>query len=509
MRARKLTAGSLAALLLTLILAGGALAGYEDIEGEVQEIVLDNGLKILLLERHEVPVFSFWTYVNVGGADEVTNLTGLAHMFEHMAFKGTQTVGTFDYKKEAKLFEKMDAVYLELRDERWKGENADADRIAELEAEFTELQEQANELVDANAFGRVVESNGGVGMNAMTSADATQYFYSMPSNKLEVWAALESDRYTNPVLREFYKERNVIVEERRMRTESNPQGRLFEEFLALAYLGHSYGQPTIGHRSDIEAYSRIDAYEFYERHYGAKNMVIAVVGDVYYDELKKLAEKYFSDIPPGNGGVHVRTVDPQQLGERRVVLEDPAQPFLMIGYHIPDARHEDMPAVSALADILGQGRSSRLYSSLVKESQTSLFTGCFAGLPGDRYPSLLIALGVPNAGVDIQDMEQDIYDEIELIKSEGVTAEELAGYKNRARAEFIQGLRGMMGMSGNIAIAAQLCYAEMVLGDWRELFRALDDIEAVTLEDVQRVANEYLVKSNRSVGMIVTENQDS
>ena len=294
-----------------------------------------------------------------------------------------------------------------------------------------------------------------------------------------------------------------------MRSESNPQGRLFEEFLALAYLGHPYGQPTIGHRSDIEAYSRIDAYDFYEKHYGARNMVIAVVGDVYRDELEKLADKYFSEIPPGNGGVHVRTVEPVQRGERRVVLEDPAQPFLLVGYHIPDARHPDMPAISALADILGQGRSSRLYSSLVKESQTALFTGSFVGLPGDRFPSLLVALGVPNSGVDPLDMEQAIYDEIERIKTEGITAEELTGYKNRARAEFIQGLRGMMGMSGNIAIAAQLCYAEEVLGDWHELFRALDDIDAVTLEDVQRVADEYLVKSNRSVGMIVTEKQDS
>lgn len=479
-----------------------AAAGYEDIENEVQEIVLDNGLKILLLERHEVPVFSFWTYVNVGGVDEATGLTGLAHMFEHMAFKGSTELGSTNYKKEKKLLDKMDLVYEELRAERWKGDKADPDRIAELETEFEELQDDAGELVVPNAFGRMVEENGGVGMNAMTSADATQYFYSMPSNQLELWALVESDRFVRPVLREFYKERNVIIEERRMRTESQPQGRLFEEFIAAAFLGHSYGQPTIGHRSDIEAYSRLDAYEFYEEHYGAKNMVVAVVGDVYYDDLKKVAKKYFGKIPPGHGEQPIRTIEPEQRGERRVTLVDSAQPFMFIGYHIPATSHADTPALEALADILGQGRSSRLSTSLIKDTQQALWAGSFTGFPGERFPNLLALVGLPNQGIDPIELEEAIYGEIDKILEDGITDEELAGYKQRARAQFIQGLEGNTGM------AAQLCWAEMILGDWRRLFTRLDEIGAITADEVQRVAQEYLVEKHRTVAMIVTE-QDS
>ena len=493
----------LSAILSLLAFAAiPATAGYEDIESEVQEIVLDNGLTILLLERHEVPVFSFWTYVNVGGVDESTGQTGLAHMFEHMAFKGSTELGSTDYKKERKLLDKMDDVYVELRAERWKDEAADADKIAALEAKFEELQTAAGDLVVPNAFGRMVEENGGVGMNAGTGADATQYFYSMPSNQLELWAMLESDRFVRPVLREFYKERNVIIEERRMRSESNAQGRLFEEFLAAAFLGHSYGQPVIGHRSDIEAYSRQDAYEFYEKHYGAKNMVLAVVGDVYYEDLKPIAEKYFGKIPPGHGEQYIRTIEPEQLGERRVTLEDSAQPFMFIGYHIPEARHADTPPLEALADILGQGRSSRLSTTLIKDTKQALWAGSFTGFPGERFPNMLVLVGLPNQGVEPLELEEAIYAEIDKILSDGVTSEELDGYKQRARAQFIQGLDGNGGMAG------QLCWAEMILGDWRKLFTQLDEINAITLEDITRVANEYLIKKHRTVAMIVTE-QDS
>jgi len=491
------------AAILVLLVALPASAGYEDLESEVKEIRLDNGLKILLLERHDVPIFSFWTYVNVGGVDEEGGKTGIAHMFEHMAFKGTHELGTHDFKKERKVLEKVDDVFDLLQAERLKYDHADEAKVAELEAEFDRLQEEADELVDTNAFGKLVEENGGVGMNAMTSWDATQYFYSFPSNKLELWCLLESDRFVNPVLREFYKEKNVILEERNMRTESQPQGRLFEEWMAVAYLGHPYGQPAIGHRSDIEAYSRRDALAFYEKHYGASNMVIAVVGDVYFDELERFAKKYFAKIPPGTGGQPIRTVEPKQLGERRVVIEESTQPFLFVGYHIPARQDADAPIVAALADILGQGRSSRLYTRMVKEEKLAVFSGCFPGLPGERYPALLTFIAVPNKDIDIADVEAAIYEEAARVAEEGVSEEELAGYKTRARAQFIQGLDSNQGMAG------QLCWAEMILGDWRELFGQIDQIENISVEDIQRVAGDIFEKSNRTVGLISTVDQDS
>ncbi len=493
-----------AAVVLTLLFvsaAGLAMAGYEDLENEVKEIVLDNGLKILLLERHDVPVFSFWTYVGVGGVDEDSGRTGIAHMFEHMAFKGTHELGSKDIKKELKALDRMDDVFDELQAEMLKGDLADPDRVAELQAEFDAIQDETDKLVDTNAFGKLVEEQGGVGMNAMTSWDATQYFYSFPSNKLELWCLMESDRFINPVLREFYKEKSIILEERNMRTESQPQGRLFEEWITTAYKGHPYGRPPIGHRSDIELWSRRDALEFWEKQYGAENMVIAVVGDVYEKDMRRFAEKYFSKIPTGSQ-VPVRTEEPKQLGERRVTLVEDSQPFMFIGYHIPAARHADRPAIGALADILGQGRSSRIYTRLVKDEQLAVYSGCFEGLPGDRYPGLLTFIAVPNKDIAVADVEAAIYDEAAKIVEQGITDEELQGYKTRARAGFIQGLEGNGGMAG------QLCWAEMILGDWRALFHQLEAIDAVTADDVKRVAGEIFHQNNRTVAVIETADGD-
>jgi len=490
----------LAVLALAALLApAAALAGYEDLANEVQEIVLDNGLKILLLERHDVPVFSFMTYVDVGAVDEDMNKGGLAHVCEHMAFKGTEEVGTRDYRRERELLEDMDALYAEMLAERLKGDLGDAERLSDLEAEFAELQERADALVEPNEFSKLVEINGGVGMNAATSTDATRYFYSLPSNQLEFWAAIESDRFINPVFRQFYKECNVISEERRQVVESSPQGRLYEEWVTLAYKAHPYGQPIIGHRSEIEAYTRPDAEAFFRSRYGAQKIVVAVVGDVYRDELERVARKYWGEVPPAPEAEALRLVEPEQLGERRVVLEDPSQPVVIVGYHVPDARHADTPAIDALADILGQGRSSRLYETLVKEEKSALFAMSFAGIPGDKYPNSLLVIGIPNSGVDPEDLEQAMLDQVDRVAAEGVTEAELAGYKNRARANFVRGLESNNGM------ANQLCYAEKVLGGWRHLFERLDRIEAVTAADVQRVAGEYLTQKNRTVGLLVTK----
>jgi predicted Zn-dependent peptidase len=494
---RKLSLFGLLCFLLTL----PSLAAYEDLEGEVQEIVLENGLRILLLERHEVPVFTFATLVEVGGVNEEQGRTGLAHMFEHMAFKGSQTLGAKDYRKEKKVLEKMDDVYDLLQAERFRGIRADEQRIAALEEEFEELQKQADELVDTNAFGRMVDQNGGVGMNAFTASDMTVYFYSFPSNKLELWALLESDRFVNPVLREFYKERNVVMEERRMRSESQPTGRLIEEALAISFKGHPYGQPVIGHRSDIAAFSRRDAQDFYERHYGAKNTIIAVVGDVYYEELEKLAKKYFSKIPAGSGGIPVRTKEPEQFGERRVTIKDPSQPMIFMGYHIPETVHPDFPACEALSDILGQGRSSRLHSKLVKDSQQALYAATWAGFPGTRFPSLMAVFAAPNQEIPVEELETALDAEIELLVSEGVSEEELAAYKNRGRASFIRGLDSNQGM------AMQLVSSESLMGDWREMFRGLEKIDALTLDELNRVAGEIFQKKNRSVAVMVTEKE--
>ncbi len=501
LKSRVFTALLCAALLCTSAVV--VAQSYKDLENEVQEFTLDNGIKFLVVERHDVPVFSFNTYLNVGSSDEVTGITGIAHILEHMAFKGTPEIGSTDYRKEKKAMAAEDAAFAALLAERNKGDLADPDKLVELEEAFTAAKDAAREFVVSNEFGQIVENNGGRGMNAGTWVDATNYFYHLPANRLELWAYLEGNRMAHPVLREFYTEKSgPVTEERRMRTDNNPFGMLMEQFQNMAFMAHPYHHSTIGYMSDIQGITRQDCEDFYRKYYVGKNITVAVVGDVDFAEVKRLAEKYFKDIsdaePP-----QVVTVEPVQLGERRLRVPHSSQPIYMVGYHIGSINHPDYPVYDALADILGQGRTSRLYKSLVKERKLAVQVVAISGFPDNKYPTLMGVLGVPAKDVTALEIEEIIFAEIELMKSEGVTEEELAGVKQRTKANFIRSLRG------NHGLAQQLCYFQFKTGDWRNTFRQVDLIEAVTVEDVQRVANEVLTEKNRTVAYIETVDEDS
>jgi predicted Zn-dependent peptidase len=486
-------------LLLGLILALPLTAGattFDELADQVQTFTLDNGLKFIVLERHDAPVFSFFTLVNVGAADEETGRTGLAHMFEHMAFKGTTSLGTKDYKAEQKTLDKLEEAYYALRNERLKGYDADSTKLEKLETTFKELQEEASEFVVTNRFGEVVEQAGGRSMNAFTGVDMTGYFYRLPSNKLEFWAILESDRFANPVMREFYTERDVVIEERRRSAESTPTGRLFTEMIGVAFLAHPYRDGVIGHRSDLESFSRTEAEELYSKYYVAGNMTIVLVGDVELGEVKKIAKKHFSKVPSGPIPPPVRTKEPKQLAERRVILVEDAQPVVVVGYHIPSNAHPDWYAYEMLSQILGSGRTSRLYESLVKKDKIATQTFVFSGQPGQKYPNLLGIFALVSEGEDPYEVEKALYEQIDKVIEEGVTEEELNKVRNRIKADFVRQVRGDLGL------AIQLAFAESMQGDWRELFRVLDKMAKVTAEDVQRIAKETLTRSNRTVGII-------
>ena len=485
----------------TAILEPATAQDLAAFEKRMTEFTLDNGLKFLLLERHEAPVVSFHTYADVGAVDEVRGITGMAHLFEHMAFKGTKTIGTKDYQAEAELMEKMDEIFLLLKAERHKGHPADQERIKQLEEKFQQLQAEAQKYLVHDEYEEVFSREGGSGFNAYTSQDATQYIVSLPSNKVELWMMLESDRFANPVLREFYKERQVVMEERRLSVENQPVGRLLEEFMAVAYKAHSYGDSIVGHMSDIETLTRAEAEAFFERYYSPGNLTIAIVGDVDPDKVKSLAIKYFGRIPSRPKPDPVETVEPPQLGERRVVVEDPAQPFVLIGYHKPDIHHPDDAVFDAITDIVGIGRTSRLYRSLVKEKRIAVAASGFQGMPGNKYPSLFLFYAVPARGHTNEECEQAIDAEIERLKNELVSPEELGKAKTRARASLIRQL------DSNSGLAALLTFYEVVTGDWRNLFGQLDKIEKVTAEDIRRVACEYFTTKNRTVGIIRTKEQ--
>jgi predicted Zn-dependent peptidase len=462
------------------------------------EFTLDNGLTFLVLERHEAPVVSFHTYADVGAVDEVRGITGLAHLFEHMAFKGTKTIGTKDYEAEKVAMAKMDEIFLELKAERRKEERADKAKLEQLQNQLKEAQNQAQQYLVHDEYEEVFSREGSSGFNAYTSQDATQYIVSLPSNKVALWMVLESDRFANPVLREFYKEREVVMEERRLSVESRPVGRLLEEFMAVAYKAHPYGDSIVGHMSDIATLTRAEAEAFFENYYSPSNLTIAIVGDVDPDQVKALATQYFGQIPSRPKPDPVETVEPQQLGERRVVVQDPSQPFVLIGYHKPNIHHPDDAVFDAITDIVGMGRTSRLYKSLVKEKRIAVAASGFQGMPGTKYPNLFLFYAVPSRGHTNEECEEAIDTEIERLKSELVTPEELAKAKTRARASLIRQL------ASNSGLAAQLTFYEVITGDWRNLFKQLDKIEKVTAEDIQRIAGEYFTTKNRSVGIIQT-----
>lgn len=490
---------ALRSLFALLLLAGAAVAGAQDLKSFEQRTTvhkLANGWTFIIVERPTAPVFSFATIADVGSAQEVPGITGLAHMFEHMAFKGTPNIGTTDYAAEKKALEALEAAYQAWQAERLAA-RPDPKKLEALQADFRAKQEEAARYVAHNEFDDVLTREGGVGMNATTGADETSYFYSLPANKVELFAFLESERFAHPVFREFYEERDVVREERRMSYESRPIGRLVEQFVTTAFQYHPYQQPGIGTPSDLQAISITDAQKFFDTYYAPSNLTTAIVGDVKAAALIPILEKYFGRIPARPAPPPLRTVEPKQIAERTVVLEDTAQPFYLEGYHKPAQTHSDQPVYDAIDDILSNGRTSRLYRSLVRDKKLAVDVQSFSGFPGVKYPNLWAALAVPAFGVTNQQVQAALREEIERLKREDVTDEELAKFKTRAKADLIRGLRS------NAGLAEQLAEYHRLYGDWRELFRYIDRLDKVTKADIRRVANETFQAPNRTVAMIV------
>jgi predicted Zn-dependent peptidase len=449
------------------------------------------------LERHEAPVVSFQTYVDVGSVDDPKNRTGLAHMFEHMAFKGTPVVGTLDYDKERPALDRVDQAVDALEAERRKGHLADSKRLQALRAEVEKAVQEAAQLANSEEFSRLVEENGGTGLNAGTASDATFYVMSLPSNRLELWFYLESERFLHPVFRDFYKERDVVREERRMRTESSPVGKLIEVFLAAAYSAHPYGWPGVGWASDIEGLTVDDARRFFETYYVPANMTIAVVGDVDPKRVKGLAEAYFARLPKRPLPPVVETEEPPQEGQRRLEVISEAQPVTVVGYKKPSKYHPDRAVFDVISSVLSGGRTSWFYKELVRDRQIALQAGGFPDFPGDKYTSLFLFYAFPSSGHTVEENEKAMDELIEKLKNEGPDQETLQMVKTKARAGLIAGL------DSNSGLASQLASYHSGYGDWRQLFRWLDEINAVTPADVQRVAKEYFTTRNRTVGYLV------
>lgn len=471
------------------------------LEDKVLEHTMKNGMKLLLVERHTSPTISAWIRFRVGSADERSDERGIAHLLEHMLFKGTTTLGTKDYDAEKPLLEKIEQTAQELVAEKAKKEHGDKVRLEQLGKRLKELEGEASKYVIKDEFFELYSKQGGVGYNAYTSRDGTTYLISVPSNKLELWAAIEADRLQNAVLREFYTERSVVMEERRRSYDADPESKLWETFVASAYLAHPYGQPTIGWMSDIENLTRTKAENFFRSYYAPNNAIIAIVGDIDTKSTIAMVERYFGDLKPGKTVPPVTTVEPKQGGERRIELVAEAEPTLILGYHKPPIATPEDYIFDVISNILGTGRTSRLYKKLVVEKQLATDVSVFDA-PGNRYPGLFLFNATPRSPHTVKEVEDSILEELELLKKELVKPRDLERILNRL--EFEEARR--MGTNGGLA--RNLTEYEATTGSWRYMIDYRKKVEALTPADIQRVAKEYFTRENRIVGFITKKGGD-
>ena len=492
---------SMSVLILALA-APFSSAHAQDLKSFEQRIttkVLPNGLTLILCERKDAPVFSYNVFIDAGDANDPSGDSGLAHMFEHLAFKGTSQIGTNNYADEKVALAKVEAANDAYEAEKLKPVGSDPKKVEELHKAFLDAQKDAQQYVVPNQFTEVAERNGAHNLNASTGLDETQYFWSMPENRLELWAWMESSRLADTIPREFYKERDVVYEERRMRTDSNPIGRLVEQFLATAYVAHPYGRSSIGWPSEVSQINATEAMDFHKKYYVGSNIVVTIVGDVDAATAMPMLETYFSKVPAGPKPQEMTTIEPKQFAEKSVVIREQTQPFYLEGYHRPSYHDPDDAVFDAISDIMSNGRVSRLYRSLVEQQQIAAEAEGFSPFPGNKYPTLFAFYAVPLPGHAPAEMRDAIHKEIDKLKSADVTDAELQMYKTRARADLLRGLANNQGLANSLA-EYQTRY-----GDWRELFLQLDKVDKVTKADIRRVANQVFVASNRTSGEIDTE----
>jgi predicted Zn-dependent peptidase len=481
--------------LLGMVLLGFVVrADATTLEDKVREFRLDNGLRLLVVERHASPTFSAHIAVGVGAVNETSRNRGVAHLLEHMLFKGTKTVGTRDYGQERPLLEEIEQVGRRLDDLRLHAldKGAEADK---LRLRLAALQKEHKRFVVKDEAARLYAENGGVGFNAYTSRDLTAYIVSLPSNKLELWAFLESDRMKNAVFREFYTEREVVMEERHRSYDSDPEGMLVENLLAAAYTVHPYRHPVIGWKSDISFLTLDKLRDFHDKYYAPVNTVITLAGDLDADQAYAMVKRYFGDIPPGTPVPPVVDVEPPQRGEKRIEIRFEAEPQVMIAFHKPTLPTKEDYAFDLIDMLLGDGPTSRLYRSLVVEKRLATAVSTDT-LPASRYPNLFVISAAPRHPHSVAEVEQAVYEELARLASEPVGAAELEKVRNRLRVDRLRRLKS------NESLARMLGYFQTVAGDWRYATRYDREIAAITAADIQRTAAAYLHQDNRTVAVL-------
>lgn len=487
------------ASILLIIVMPSTGSSYE-MGNRVLSYTLKNGLRILMVERHLSPTVSFYIRHRVGAVNESDGRTGTAHLLEHMLFKGTKTIGTKNYYEEHKIMKLIADTGRKLDFERMRGEKAKKNRIQALSERMEILQKKHKKWFVDNEIDRLYVENGGDNINASTGQDLTTYHVSLPSNKIELWARIEADRMTGPVFREFYSERNVVMEERKQRIESEPEGQLYEQFLAAAYIAHPYRRPILGWPADIK-FLNLDYMEtFFNRYHAPNNTIIAVVGDIVPANTLEIIKKYFGAIPSRHLDPSPITEEPPQKGERRVYIVSDANPQMIIGYHKPAMPADDDYVFDVIECILSKGRTSRFYKVLVEEKTFAESVHAVNGLPGAKYNNLFAIFAKPRHPHTSAELESAIYDEIEKLKTKTVPEKELQKVKNQIKADFIRNL------NSNSGLANLLSYFEAVTGSYEYITDHIKVIERVTSDDIMRVAKKHLTPDNRTVAKLVYKN---
>jgi len=483
-------------LLILLRIPSSFAQEGADLDKRVQSFTMKNGIRVLILERHVSPTVSFYIRFRAGAVDEIEGKTGLAHLLEHMMFKGTKTIGTKNIRKEREILSEIRKTGDLLDQERAKGDKGDIKLVGKLGERLAALQKSHRQYYRSNEIDRIYNEHGAVHMNASTGQDMITYHVSLPANKAELWARIESDRMTNPVFREFYQERDVVMEERRQRTDSDPDGQLYEKFAAAAFMVHPYRRPVIGWANDISFLSMTDMEQFFVRTHAPQKMVITVVGDLETAKIRRLIENYFGRIPARPFPARHETVEPPQKGEKRITVRFDANEQLAIGYHKPALPAADDYRFDLIEAILSRGRTSRFYKTLVETQGIAESVSAVNGMPGSRYPNLFSIFATVRNPHKVDKLALAIDNMIEDLKKSPVTDWELRKVKNQLQADFIN------RQNSNEGLAGILSYYETILGDWRYIVKYEKNVEKITPEELREAANRYLGRDNRTMAIM-------
>ena len=479
-------------------------------EVPVEEFELSNGMRFLVVERPERTTVSAAWVAHVGSANERPGITGISHFFEHMMFKGTSTVGTKNAERDREIIAEQEELQEQIREiyrkqrERWRlGEIEDpfdaeyrTPEQIELEKRFAALIEEQRELMVKNEFDKIYTESGATGMNAFTNRDVTGYFITVPANKLELWFWMESDRLADPIFREFYSERDVVYEERRLRTESTPTGKFDEQFESMFWQSHPYGWPVVGWPSDIRVYTLEQAQDYYDTYYAANNLTAILVGNFKTADVKAMAEKYFGRLERSKRPIpDVVTLEMDQLAEKRMVAECDCQPQVAVRYHTVPFRHADSYALDVLSGLM-TGQTGRLYKSLVLDK--GIASGASAGQNSMKYGGSFTFSADTKGDATPSQLEEAWYAELQRIIDEPIPVDELQKVKNQIAADAYRRLENPFFLAIQLLI-----YDGM--GDWTYLNTWSERTLAVTAEDVKRVAQSYLTADNRAVAQYFRE----